>query len=143
MDESNHGKFPEIFVAVYSRNPHDLKEQKLIPKKRKKEDIENIVEWRDFKYLVISEPEGKLLGAKNTSLVAFSELIKAFSPLEKIIIDGEIRKPEMRELKKILYPTPYPTIHAVAKGDTKFKLVNMADQIANILHRHYYSTSQQ
>ncbi|MBC8444315.1 hypothetical protein H8D83_01885 [Candidatus Woesearchaeota archaeon] len=124
-------------MGVYSNVKTDIKKQELIGKKRKSEPVSLIIDkkYNDFHYLVITEEYGKLFKQK-ACLIAYAELIKSFSDLEKIIIDGDLREPLQEELKQILYPNKYGIL-AVAKADMNYKVVNMADQIANLIHRDY------
>ncbi len=124
-------------MGVYSNVGADIKKQKLLGKKRKSEPVSSIISGRgrDFHYLVITEEYGKLFKQK-ACLIAYAELIKSFSGLEKIIIDGALRGDFQEELRNILYPRRY-NILAAAKADMNYGVVNLADQIANVIHRDY------
>ncbi|MFH1211099.1 MAG: hypothetical protein V1645_04265 [archaeon] len=141
IDESNHGRYPEIFVAVYSEIPSDVVEHDIIiPKVRKRHGgaILPILKSRSFKHILIPERYGDLFGGKGTSLVVVSEFIRYFdNNLDGVIVDGEPKWEVIEGLEKMLHPTPLPRISFVAKGDTKFGIVNLADHVANLLHRYY------
>ncbi|MBN2052055.1 hypothetical protein JW756_00970 [Candidatus Woesearchaeota archaeon] len=138
IDESNNGRYPEIFVGVYSENPEDIvTTTKGLSKKRKspKRIINSILQEREFKYIVIDESYSQLFHTKNISVLAAAELIRAFNNLERIIIDGEIRRTELRNLEGlaqkpvIILPEP--------KADVKYPIVNAADNLAHILYKYH------
>lgn len=151
IDESNHGRFPEIFVAVHSEFDCDTKPayslsepletiyKKQIPKVKKKRNIEitDIVKKRDFKYLLLTEDYKDRFGYEGVRAIAYAELIKSFSPLELVLIDREI-DPMLREnIARIVHPLPLPDIIAESNADHRYPVVNMADHIARKLFRYY------
>lgn len=148
IDESNHGRFPEIYVGVYSQFPQDINEStETLPKRRSNGNVFSELTGRQFKHLLIPEDYKKIYGPHNIRLIAYSELINAFSgdefgELEKVIIDGPLREEDLRKLRLLLSLTPNITPHITsdAQNDTKFEVVNLADRIANLLHRYYASS---
>lgn len=148
IDESNHGRFPEIFVAVYSKTLSDIirsKKKDGIGKKRRNSKVLSHLGPRSYKHLLISQEEARLLGERNRDrnirIVAFSELIKSFmkshGSLEAILIDGQGSRALTDRIRAILYPLSIPKPSFKKKGDNFYPLINYADGIANILHRHY------
>ncbi|MEM4260840.1 MAG: hypothetical protein QXG00_06390 [Candidatus Woesearchaeota archaeon] len=138
IDESNHGKFPEIFVAVYSEFPNDVVALYGLPKKRKnKRDLSEILEGREFKYILMPKDYKEWFGENEIRIIAYYELIKNFGHLDKIIIDGELRKKEFDELSKLLKVENPMKIIAESRADTTYSVVNIADQIANVLFQYY------
>jgi len=138
IDESNNGRYPEIFVGVYSENPEDMVvNSEGLSKKRKspKKLINSILQEREFKYLVIDETYAGLFHIKDIGVLAAAELIRAFENLETVIIDGEIRRAELKKLEElvkkpvIILPEP--------KGDVKYPIVNAADNLAHILYKYH------
>jgi glutaredoxin-related protein len=140
IDESNHGRYPEIFVAVFSTNPADIKKRWNLEKKRNKGNIFSLLNGREFKHIRVTKDYGNFLDVNDISLIVFSEFIKFFKDnLELVIIDGEMKKgSNIEKLERILYPNPIPKIKVIPKADTKYEIVNVADRIANLLYRHYY-----
>ncbi len=132
IDESNHGRYPEIFVAVYSEIPDDVVEHEQLPKVRKRHGgaILPFLKSRSFRHILIPERYGDLFGGKGTSLVVVSEFIRYFNNLEGVIVDGEPKWDVIEGLEKMLHPLPIPKVSFVAKGDTKFGIVNLADHVA-------------
>ncbi|MBS3122092.1 hypothetical protein J4434_04370 [Candidatus Woesearchaeota archaeon] len=149
IDESNHGRFPEIYVGVYSQFPQDIKEStEILPKRRNNGNVFSELGGRQFKHLLIPEDYKIIYGPHNIRLIAYSELIAGFSGenvgdlerviLERVIIDGPLREEDLRKLRQFVSSTPH--INSDAQNDTKFEIVNLADRVANLLHRYYTSS---
>ena len=137
IDESNHGNFPEIFVASYSDNPKDLEwRMKKFPKKRGGSK-EKTLEKNEYKHIVMDRETKEYLGRDGAMLVIASELIRDFKGLEKVVIDGHIDGKLLSDLQ-ILFPNG-PVIDAYADGDRRFMAVNRADEIAYRLYKYYDS----
>ena len=142
IDESNHGRWPEIFVAVYSKFYQDIVEhEKQLSKIRRNGSsaVLPIVKNRTFRHILIPESYGRKVGGDGTSLVVISEFIKYFGDVEEVVIDG---KPKLEghmveNLERMVHPTKLPKVSFIVKGDTKFQLVNIADHVANLLHKYY------
>jgi len=167
IDESNHGRFPEIFVGVYSlyecdtkpayslNEPLEIINKKKLPKikkknkinkeedkqkaedKQKKEDILDILEKRKFKHIFLSQEHKDRFGFEGVRAIAYAELIKEFGNLELVIIDREIGDQLKENMSKILYPQPPPLIIAESNADHRYLIVNKADQLARKLFRYY------
>ncbi len=138
IDESNHGKYPEIFVGVYSENLEDLLETEGLGKIRRNSKLKDaLTKNQDFRYVVIPKEYAKILGKKNIPKVACAELIKSFNGIDSIIIDGEFPKIFKTDIRRIAYPVKARNIKTIPRADITYPLVNSADHIANLLHRHY------
>ncbi|MAG47410.1 hypothetical protein CL617_02295 [archaeon] len=139
IDESNHGRYPEIFVAVYSPYSSDIiKREGGFEKYIGNFDISKKLGRREFKHILISEESADIMGGnRNASLVVFAEFIKYFKHVNTVIIDGELKTQDVESLRGILYPKNLPKIIIEPKADENYSLVNMADIIANKLHRYY------
>lgn len=138
IDESNHGKYPEIFVGVYSENLEDLLETEGLGKIRRNSKLDSAIKKnQDFKYVVVPKEYAKILGRKNIPRVACAELIKSFNGLDSIIVDGDFPKIFKTDVRRIAYPIKAGNIKTIPKADITYPLVNSADHIANLLHRHY------
>jgi len=147
IDESNHGRFPEIYVGVFSSLSFDAK-RGYYNKKRTDANIGDILNnhGRIYRHTIITKEHKELYGAHGSKIIAVAELIKAFNNIEdinvdSIILDGEFRKIDRLNLERILYPLDLPNFSAEPKADETFPIINKADAIANILHR-YYSTNK-
>lgn len=152
IDESNHGRFPEIFVAVssefdcdikpaYSLNePQEVIFKKQIPKIKKKndeEEISDILRKRDFRYIMMNANYKDRFGFEGIRAIAYAELIKQFGNLELVIIDKEIDSCLEENIARIIYPNELPRIIAESNADRRYPLVNMADHVARKLFRYY------
>lgn len=140
IDESNHGRVPEIFVAVYSAELGDIYRAKELPKKRSRKEISEVIEHAEFKHLVISQEYRNLMTDQGMILVAVSELVNAFSEkygsIDMVFVDGEIRNRTLAEIRKNIRPVCARLLFE-ANADKNIPIVNSADCIASGLHRHY------
>ena len=55
IDESNHGRSPEIYVAVFSIYPQDASPVIGLKKNRNKGNLDLILKERDFRFILIPE----------------------------------------------------------------------------------------
>ncbi|MDP7141007.1 MAG: hypothetical protein QF362_04700 [Candidatus Woesearchaeota archaeon] len=137
IDESNHGRFPEIYVCVPSEFEKDIEEITLFSKVRKKKFIPKNEEYR---HIIISELHKDMLGDMGISIATTVEFIQFFDrdkTLEKVIVDGECKGHTIEEIERTLYPHHIPKIEFIAKADKKLKVVNEADRIAYSLNKYY------
>lgn len=156
IDESNHGRFPEIFVGVYSlyecdtkpayslNEPLEIINKKKLPKIKKKnegggkkEEVAYILEKRKFKHILLLQEHKDRFGFEGVRAIAYAELIKEFGNLELVIIDREIGDQLKENMSKILYPQRLPPITAESNADHRYLIVNKADQLARKLFRYY------
>ena len=140
IDESNHGKFPEIFVAVCSNYKKDIKrknEEDMLPKHRKDLNLENILKKRFFRHLLMPKNLGHKYDDREIKIIAFSTLINYFNDLELVIIDGKGKDSTIREIENLLIFDNKPTIIFEPKGDRYYPIVNVADYVAHKLFKHY------
>ena len=85
---------------------------------------------------------------RNIALMAIAEFVNYFSStagfnrLESIIVDGELRNEDIRKLKDFIPHAARDAIISVTKADERFKLVNIADNIANKLRKYYSPASK-
>ena len=125
-------------MAVYSNNLGDIvKQEKELPKIRGKANYNDVLCGRDFKYILFPKEYKKILAPSDFGLIAFSEFILHFKNLEIAIIDGEVKESVLKEVEKVKYPNALPIIKVIPKADINYRLVNMADYMANMLHREY------
>lgn len=140
-DESNHGRFPEICVSVFSHNPADvLKYSSPTSKKHSlKDNFLPLLISRDYNILLLNQSEKnkinekELLGRILASLT-YSKLQYSHSELN-FFIDGQWQKPKLDYARDIIRE-----ITSMNKNKIKLKcgkdfdklypLVNLADQIA-------------
>ena len=154
IDESNHGRYPEIFVGVYSTITKDKRKSEFSKIRRKirsiKKEISDNGLKRDYRFVSIPEEYSEYLTRDQLALVAMSELIVFHdipsnvcgSTLDTVLIDGNRACSEVDKIKEIIYPHK-PKINCVPKGDKLYRVVNLADLTANALFREYSSTNPQ
>jgi hypothetical protein len=147
IDESNHGRSPEIYVAVYSRCVSDL-ERKRLGKKRREVDILELLGGREFRFIVFDSRDVGLIGVDNLMYVACSKFIRHFgatTELSQVLIDGRLEGEQKRMLEKIATGNSIviPKIRPIRNGDIRVPLVNIADHIARLLFRYYAGLSSE
>lgn len=145
LDESNKGRFPEIYVGAFSSKKEYALEKvdPTLPKRRKSVKISEITEDLEYRYVLIPEEYKKFLHPSEISIIAFAELINYFNP-DFVMIDGELRQNQLKKLESLLSMKDNPSIISICpKADTSYKLVNKADHLANILHKEYNNRRQQ
>lgn len=143
IDESNTGRYPEVYVAVASLNPKDvieLYEPNLLAKIRIHKSLKRRIDDRDYRFLLNPKPLCSDMSIAN--IVA--SLIKGFdiSKFDFIYpyIDGELALSKKNYIKKAFsiatgFEKSQITIHNGPGYDRKFEIVSISDQLANYLFR--------
>ncbi|MFH1133819.1 MAG: hypothetical protein V1735_04960 [Nanoarchaeota archaeon] len=155
IDESNHGRFPEVFVAVYSSHVPDIMADSY-PKSRVPKPSSEILGARDFRHIIIPREIGDILqgNVAATELIVLSEFLSAREDVDSqarvssraacrlqepeplvAIKDGPL---DTRVKDYLARAFPEVQVWAEAKADETFRIVNIADSLANQLY-HYYS----
>lgn len=146
IDESNHGRFPEIFVAVFSQFPTDTSNNFKLSKRRSKISPMKCLEKRAYTFLVALEgdyqriPSRQLIGVVTSSLV-YSSFTNYLDHL-KIFLDGE-KTPGERTFTRDLvsevcdFDRNRVLVFSGARFDQTFPLVNLADSVAYHLFKRY------
>ncbi len=144
IDESNHGKFPEVFVSVFSNLEKDIEKQPYIPKSRNHNKLFGKFSKRDYSFLLVSENDHKRIPKYEFMGVVTASLIKdkVGRDIENLLIylDGEIGQTKQFFIKYLVSKTCNIEIKRIhvksgAGMDTKYKIVNIADQMAHYLFR--------
>ncbi len=141
IDESNHGRFPEIFVGAPSNKDKYIRKEDM-EKIRHKGEQKGVIGSKEFKYIIIHREHKELFKPNGVIFVIYAELIRAYSDIEYVIADGET---STSVLEKIINGLEFvlenvPRIDSVPQADETIPIVNTADCIANRLYR--YHTSQ-
>lgn len=145
VDESNHGRFPEIFVAVFSRLEKDILEKKFIKKRGNSNPLKSLGN-RSYSFLQASKadydriPNKEFIGTIITSLF-HEKKPNSFSNLE-LYIDGSRSPSQIIYTRDLLsetceIPKDLISINHGPKYDQKYFIVNLADSIANHIFRHF------
>ena len=151
IDESNHGRYPEIFVGVYSEIKKDSRKGEF-PKIRRKiksinSELSSNGQIRDYMCVVIPVEYTEYLTREQLGLVAISHLISfydniyAHETLDDVLIDGSKSLCEVDKIKEMISPHS-PKIRCVPNGDRIFKVTNYADLVAHALFKEYNSKKQ-
>ena len=145
IDESNHGKYPEIFVGVFSTDPRD-KQPSYFPKNRES-DYNFLDELGNRVYcfsLLRKKDKSKILD-KDLEGIATSSLIYPFSNNNpglnyEIYWDGKKKPSEVNHIKEMVcnkcgIESEDIYIEARKELDESLYIVNLADSIASQLFR--------
>jgi len=143
IDESNHGRFPEVFVAFASSIRND---SRIIPEfpEITQQNIFDLMRKRDYRYALICKRHYEDYG--NLGLIAqiASELIIDFDFVPSslnIYVDGELKR-EQRTITKELVAGKLniPSQRILVKGVPKHKrndtnlLIALSDELANLIY---------
>jgi hypothetical protein len=151
VDESNHGRFPEIFVAVYSTFESDLTVRKDYVRITKPDVLFPPLAKREWRYLIASDKDYEALGPHELKVCAVASLINGLNPpgdFLEVFVDGELQRREMakikRELVRTLRLTPFcinisPLVKNKKATGRKYQETNyitlLADSVASYLYR--------
>ena len=142
IDESNHGRPQEIFVAVFSDNPEDIKNETdeiCFPKRSRHKDINSRIGQRDYRFLLAPFSNEKYL-ISNVAVSLLSGVnLDRYNHLN-FYIDGELtfsKKTRIKEAvsKYLKFDVPQITVLSGPDFDRKYKLVSCADELAHFLFR--------
>lgn len=140
IDESNHGKFPEIFVGCFSFDTRSIIEKRLRKNHSRSIKRRNLRGF-PYKHIIFTKDFKDIIDPKNYDLVAIGELTKFYNNsmgLEKVFMDGEIKNKKEEKIIEMLYHIN-KKIKFISKPkmDEKINLVNEADNLANLFYRYY------
>jgi len=146
IDESNHGKVPEVYSLVLSSDPTTIiRNEKILSKKRKllpkSKDIYKKLEY--FKYLLLEEKIIKILGqnALKSTVIAHLLANADINPRRvKILVDGFLQSTVIDEASKIYYNLTNKRIHkrkilSIEHGDQWYPIINSADLLSYIIYK--------
>ena len=139
IDESNHGRFPEIYTATCSSDLEKIKiyDNANLEKIRCLKDIGTILDKTNFKYIVIEKVYKESFGIRGTKIIVLTEFFNAFKNVHTAYVDGELIDSVKTGVRDILGKNNTPNIADIIRGDKKIELINMADRIAYYLFRNY------
>jgi len=140
IDESNHGRFPEVFVAVLSYKPEDVERVCDLPKKRTYRSPINIQDIlgndRDYRQIIVSAEQSKRLGGPySVQAHVIATFMHCFGDLDQVIVDGELSPDTLETLGSLVSPGTLRNSIWVPDGDKIFPLVNVADRLSYIFFR--------
>ncbi|MBN1275397.1 hypothetical protein JXA12_03835 [Candidatus Woesearchaeota archaeon] len=136
VDESNHGRYPEIFVGAFTTEKKYTREGHFEKQRDNNRDF-----CLPYLHLIFTKEDAKRIGKKNFQLIAIAELARYVNDLkqiEKIFVDGDIPDVKMEALERAVHAINKKTrVLGGAHLDEKLLLVNEADNRANALYRYY------
>ncbi len=150
IDESNHGKFPEVYAIAFSNIPSDTLEALTdIPKLRKKQKRTSVFakfnSSRDYSFLLLDNFYYKQIkkqfhpGLITASLMG-ENFAKNLDAELRLFIDGETSRTQITNTKSILeeicgFDKRQIHIKAGPNFDKIYPIVNLADQVAYQLYK--------
>ncbi len=137
IDESNHGRHPEIFVAALSRRQDSaiIYPKIRFRKERKHSRLKERLDCQDYRFTLVTEGQKRLPDIVSTLL---EPEIHLDSKGINIYLDGLIQEEECLEIKRRISDetgVSYVEIYSGSKFDQRVGIVNLADEIANWLYR--------
>ncbi len=149
IDESNHGRSPEIFVATYSKSDTDgfIDSKANFPKYRKKHRERGArLNGRDYRFIIADKtilnliPEEVLLGSVVSSFVGYALKKETLTSPFTLLIDGEMTSKKIEEIYHRLRNDgriKERDINLISGGhlDQRNQLVNISDERAHALYR--------
>jgi hypothetical protein len=145
IDESNHGRFDEVFSMTYSLDPNfALFEKGKIPKRRHHKDyfLKELLQLGiDYNFLLLSKENYMRIPKEKLPGIVVASLIKDLPKSElNMFIDRKLFSPEdnfMRKLiiKRFSMDPNLLKIQSRDKFDEHYPIVNLADELAHYLFR--------
>jgi len=148
IDESNHGKYPEYFAAVFSCFESDIKKRKM-EKQRDKNEHQSLLSMlsreRDFAFLRVDSCEEEKL-QKNKIGIVVASLIYDFTRHSKneepsnylVFVDGHLTKHAIDNARRIVTDITSlneNSIEIIPENDDEIPILNYADEIAHFFFR--------
>ena len=146
VDESNHGRHPEVFVAVCSDNIFDAERRSNLMKIRKNhETLFMRLGRRYFTFLLMQEIDIDglkgygIIPAVTASLLSNIDIADRYTSLD-IFIDGELKAGEKEKTKRLVsgvvgIERALITVNSGTNFDRSIRLVNLADELAHYIFR--------
>jgi hypothetical protein len=156
VDESNHGKYPEYFAAVFSPFESDVTARKM-KKQREKCKHQNLLSMlareRDYSFLRLEKPDDEKLGKDKLGIVIASLISDCVEDYEirgnyteyAIFVDGIIDNKSIGRARSIVSDlTEIEKQFLIIKpsSDERIPIVNYADELAHFFFRHTTSHDQ-
>lgn len=151
IDESNHGRFPEIYAAVASKDISDgVVEAEPIFQKHRRDGyfalLESMLSDSDisYRFLMVNRREIEAYTQSTLKTNVFVCLLSSFDinpeSIKKAFIDGHGNGNTKKSVSAILQrdcgiQLPRNKIEFVREGDRKIQVVNYADMLAYHLYK--------
>lgn len=158
VDESNHGKYPEYFAAVFSPFESDVRARKM-KKQREKCKHQNLLSMlareraRDYSFLRLEQRDDEVLGKNKLGIIIASLIYETVESCEIygnfpeyiIFVDGIIDNKSIsraRGLVSDLTEVEKQFFIIKPSSDERIPIVNYADEVAHFFFRHTTSHDQ-
>lgn len=144
IDESNHGRFPEVIVAAYSNIDSDaaIYPNPMFEKHRDHGRLSARLTKRGYAFVLLTKEMKELA---SDSVIYGSVIYSLVDEIERtnpcdLYLDGEIHYKKINEVhKQLKYRSNMPQskvrIHIGKDLDKRVLLVNVADELAHWLYR--------
>lgn len=142
VEESNHGMYPEFYTGVVTSNPKYIKQTE-ITKKRGDNLFQRKKSLIGFEYwdIIFNENFGGIKNRDNFKTISIGEFAKFYNKkynLNTIFMDGDIHPPQLEKIYEMIYGINKKIKFSYGKDlDKKIRIVNEADNLANLLYRCY------
>jgi len=147
VDESNHGKFPEIFAACISNKKNYAIEREFNKIRSSKKRRYKLLADLNYKHIIFTKDFGGIINSENYKTIAigeFSRFYSKFHNLEKVFMDGPLPHKQAEKVMEMLYGIDKNIEFRFGIAlDKKIKLVNQADNLANFLFRYYRDSPEE
>lgn len=138
VDETRHGRPDELFVGVYSDNPFLVMPDRMGKRRNENTPVEDELKSEDaFRYVRFNGDFRDCFSDNDLKVIAISELIRAASPLERVIFDGHLPDVYALSLSGLFGKGMFPRFESYHHADVTYPIVNKADRIASILGKNY------
>lgn len=148
IDESNHGKTPEVYTLALSSDPKVIiRSEKILNKMRKgiflPEPAEFYHELQNFRYLILEEDLINILGQNALKSTVIAHLLASadINPRRiKILVDGFLQYAVIEDVTKIYKTLTGKSINsrrieAIEHRDQWHPILNSADLLAYIIYK--------
>ena len=150
IDESNHGRIPEIYVSVLSTNLEDLirTTEPLIKKRKRKINLDNLIsDVENLKFIVLYHQHIDTFGINSVKTPVISKLVNSYMGKinireTTILVDGSPQLSVQEDVHRILSKNyreklSKSQIQFIDEADKYYGVVNLADSLAYQLNRAY------
>jgi len=150
IDESNHGRIPEIYVSVLSTNLEDLirTTEPLIKKRKRKINLDNLIsDIENMKFIVLYHQHIDTFGINSVKTPVISKLVSSYMGKINIkettvLVDGSPLLSVQEDVHCILSKNygerlSKSQIQFIDEADKYYGVVNLADSLAYQLNKSY------
>ena len=152
IDESNHGRTPEIYVSVLSTDPEEIiRSAEALPKLRKKVDLDRLFADYPICFAVLNRDHINEFGYNGVKAPTIRRLIKGhISEIDLrrtiVLVDGEAASQTTKDLEGMVSKdfgekVSRSQFQFIEEGDIFYPVINLADRVAYQLYLIYKNIS--